>query len=190
MVSLECNVVRRKNPAAVRSALIQAATAAIAREGFARLTVDGVAKAAGVTKGGLFHHFPSKQALIEGVLSEMLATGGRRIEMAMATDPEPHGSFTRAYLTGVLSERDPVETEMSRGLCIAMLGDPTLQSSWSEWMAAEVVRHAETDDNPRCALARLAADGIWLATLSSPNHSPQICPHVRAALIALTYPET
>lgn len=161
----------------------------IAREGFARLTVDGVAKAAGVTKGGLFHHFPSKQALIEGVLSEMLAEAQREIDDAMAADPEPHGRFTRAYLAGVLDGRDPVDTEMSRGLCIAMLGDPTLQSSWRDWLAQEVSRNADTDDNPRCALARLAADGLWLATLSSPHHPPLICPDVRAALIELTYPE-
>lgn len=174
----------------MRVALIEAATAIIAGEGFARLTVDGVAKAAGVTKGGLFHHFASKQALIDGVLSEMLASAERDIAVAMASDPEPHGRFTRAYLGGVLGGRDPVDTEMSRGLCIAMLGDPTLQGSWRDWLASEVARHADTDDNPRCALARLAADGLWLATLSSPQCPPPICPDVRTALIGLTYPET
>lgn len=187
MTSTELDSFRRKNPVAVRAALLDAATASIARDGFAKLTIDGVAKAAGVTKGGLFHHFPSKKALIEGVLSEMLAAGGREIDAAMAADPEPRGRFTRAYLAGVLGERDPIETEASRGLCLAMLGDPTLQSGWRDWVASEVQRHAETDDNPSCALARLAADGIWLATLSSPACSPAICPDVRAALIDLTY---
>lgn len=161
----------------------------IARDGFARLTIESVAKAAGVTKGGLFHHFPSKQALVDGVLSEMLAEAQRKIDAAIAADPEPYGRFTRAYLGGVLGTRDPVDTEMSRGLCIAMLGDPTLQGSWRDWLSKEVDRHAETNDNPRCSLARLAADGIWLATLSKPQCPPFICPDVRAALIGLTYPQ-
>lgn len=189
MASSKLQSTRRKDPIAVRSALIEAATATIARDGFARLTVDGVAKAAGVTKGGLFHHFPSKQDLVDGVLSEMLTRAQRAIDAAMAVDPEPHGRFTRAYLAGVLGARDPADTERSRGLCIAMLGDPTLQTKWRDWLASQVHRHVDTDDNPRCALARLGADGIWLATLSRPQCPPPICPDVRAGLIGLTYPE-
>ena len=179
---------RRKDPASVRAALLDAATAAIARDGFARLTVDAVARAAGVTKGGLFHHFASKQALVDGVLEAMLAAAGRVMDTAMAADPEPHGCFTRAYLAGVLGQHDPAEREQSRGLCMAMLGDPTLQDSWRDWVADRVRQHAATDDNPRCALARLAGDGIWLASLSHPERPPAICPDVRTALVALTYP--
>lgn len=161
----------------------------IAREGFARLTVDGVAKLAGVTKGGLFHHFPSKQALVDGVFSEMLSEVQGKIDAAMLTDPEPHGSFTREYLTLFLDPRDSVDLEMSCGLCIAMLGDPALQSGWRDWLAREIIRHADTDDNPRCEIARLAADGIWLATLSCPLSPPPISTDVRTVLIGLTYPE-
>ncbi|WP_244538733.1 TetR/AcrR family transcriptional regulator [Methylobacterium sp. ap11] len=32
------------------------------------MTVQGGCKAAGVTKGALFHHFASKQVLVEGVV--------------------------------------------------------------------------------------------------------------------------
>lgn len=78
MSFLDTSTSRRKDPVAVRSALIEAAAGVIAREGFARLTVDGVAKLAGVTKGGLFHHFPSKQALVDGVFSEMLSDAKAR----------------------------------------------------------------------------------------------------------------
>lgn len=45
--------------------------------------------ASGVTKGGLFHHFTSKQALVDGVLSEMLANAEREIAVAMAANADP-----------------------------------------------------------------------------------------------------
>ena len=33
-------------------------------------------------------------------------------------------------------------------------------------------RNAATDDNPRCAMVRLAADGIWLGALGNPDQPP------------------
>ncbi len=37
-----------------------------------RFTLDAVAKNAGVSKGGLLYHFPSKQALVESMLEQLL----------------------------------------------------------------------------------------------------------------------
>ena len=180
--------IRRKDPIRNRAALIEAATAVIVEQGLAKLTVDAVAKAAGVTKGGLFHHFASKDDLIQGVLSEMLESGERQIEAAMAADPEPHGRFTRAYLNGVCGEREMAENATSRALCVAMLGDPTLSDSWCNGVAEKVKLHADTDDNTRCAVVRLAADGIWLNSLARPNDPVPVCDDVKSSLMALTYP--
>lgn len=171
-----------------RAALIEAATAVIVEQGLARLTVDAVAKAAGVTKGGLFHHFASKDELIQGVLSEMLGTAEQQIQAAMSEDPEPHGRFTRAYLNGVCGQREIADNATSRALCVAMLGDPTLSESWRGWVERKVRDHAGTDDNPRCAMVRLAADGIWLHSLTQADGPPLVCDDVKASLIALTYP--
>jgi TetR/AcrR family transcriptional repressor of nem operon len=43
--------------------LLDGAVALIRRQGFAATTVDQVCTTAGVTKGGFFHHFASKEAL-------------------------------------------------------------------------------------------------------------------------------
>lgn len=179
---------RVKNPAKVRADLIAAAARVICDLGLARLTVDAVARAAGVTKGGLFHHFPTKQDLIAGVLGEMLDIAGRTIGAQMATDPVSHGRFTRAYLHGVFTEHKMPGIVSSRTLCLAMLADPALQSSWSDWVEQQVRLHAATDDNMNCALVRLAADGTWLASLRNPEAPPPVSVAVREALVALTLP--
>lgn len=179
---------KRKDPVRNRAALIDAATAVIVEHGLARLTVDAVAKAAGVTKGGLFHHFASKGDLIRGVLNNMMERAESQLEDVMAADPEPHGRFTRAYLEGVCGKQGP-EAAASRALCVAMLGDPTLSDYWTGWVEDKVTANAATDDNTRCAMVRLAADGIWLSSLNSSENAPSICAEVRAGLLALTYPQ-
>ena len=56
---------RKKQPEVVRRNLLDCAAKLAAEQGVAALSVQAVADAAGVTKGGLFHHFPSKQVLLE-----------------------------------------------------------------------------------------------------------------------------
>lgn len=50
-------------PAGTRERLISAAHSVVRRQGYAATSVDDLCKAAGVTKGAFFHHFPSKEAL-------------------------------------------------------------------------------------------------------------------------------
>lgn len=47
----------------VRDRLLDAAVTLIRRNGFAATSVDQLCAAAGVTKGGFFHHFASKEAM-------------------------------------------------------------------------------------------------------------------------------
>lgn len=185
MISM-CGYERRKEPAKVRAALIHAAAEIICDKGLARLTIDAVAKAAGVTKGGLFHHFASKDDLVQGVLDAMMTSASARIDEIIAADPEAHGRFSRAYLNGVFENHQLEGKVSTRMLCLAMLADPDIQGRWSDWVASQVAHHAETDDNPNCALVRLAADGAWLNSLKHPGIPPPLPVELYRTLIELT----
>jgi len=52
------------------SALLDAAAGLFGRHGFDRTSVQAVADAAGYSKAGLLHHFPTKLALYQAVLQE------------------------------------------------------------------------------------------------------------------------
>jgi TetR/AcrR family transcriptional repressor of nem operon len=52
-----------KNRPSVKSKLLDAAVEVIRARGYSAATVDDVCGLAGVTKGGFFHHFESKEAL-------------------------------------------------------------------------------------------------------------------------------
>lgn len=48
-----------------RSSILLAASIVVKNNGVEKLTLEAVAKEAGVSKGGLLHHFPNKEALIK-----------------------------------------------------------------------------------------------------------------------------
>ncbi len=57
MISAPANIV------SARTRLLEAARDMIRARGFSATSVDEICRAAGVTKGAFFHHFPSKEAL-------------------------------------------------------------------------------------------------------------------------------
>lgn len=72
-----------------RTRLVDAAMATIHAQGLVGLTLDGVAKAAGVSKGGLLHHFPSKDALVEAILRRLFADFDAWVRHYLEREPVP-----------------------------------------------------------------------------------------------------
>lgn len=175
---------RSKQPQRVRRALLDHAARIAVGEGLAAVTVQAVSDAAGVTKGGFMHHFPSKQNLLETLFREMLAALSRELDERIAADPEPRGAFTRAYLLSVL-DSDPAEQDGSWiALCAAMLAEPSLRALWRDWFGQQVGPRRETDGDARLETVRLAADGIWLADLAGVPVADRA--GLRAHLLAMT----
>lgn len=156
---------RKKDPEAVRQQLLEVAADLCVEKGAAGLTLDAVASAAGVSKGGLLHHFPSKADLMVGLMDDLLARLEAAIREAMQVDPEPHGRFTRAYVAVTLSPAGVAEEARWKAMTIPLLAEPALRARWSQWIARQAELHVGTDSSLDCELVRFALDGVWLASV-------------------------
>src|SRR5215207_10741354 len=75
-----------------RAGILDAALDLFARQGFAGTSVREIARAAGLSDGGLYRHFPSKQAVFDALTTEwgpsaVLTTLGA-IDPELAARPE------------------------------------------------------------------------------------------------------
>lgn len=163
---------RKKQPDLVRRTLLESAEKLALEHGMSGVTVQAVAKAAGVTKGGLFHHFATKQALINGIFAHMIEQLDAEIDAAMARDPEPHGRFTRAYLETTFGDPRIGTGGPWTSICLAMIAEPSFRRNYTEWYMRRLEQHRETDDTPALTIVRLAADGAWMAHLMSDDGFP------------------
>jgi AcrR family transcriptional regulator len=175
---------RKKQPDVVRRDLLQSAITLAARQGLHALSLQQVAEAAGVTKGGLLHHFPSKQALVDAVFEMLLALFGEALNDAMLPDPEPYGRFTRAYLD--LSLEDINELEEWSTLWRSVVTDPHLCARWGAWLTEQLAQFGSNESGPALEAVRFAADGIWMGLLAS--IAPADHDALHAYLRGLTYP--
>ena len=152
---------RKKQPEFVRKTILEQAARIASSGGLSQHTIAGVAKASGVTKGGLFYHFPNKSLLIESMLDYLLAELDNQIDAYMADDPMPYGRFTRAYVKTVFDDTKKTD-DPCNSLFISMLSDSSIQKKWLIWMEIRLARHRDTDGSADLEIVRLAADGLWL----------------------------
>jgi len=173
---------KKKQPEKVRRDLLDSAAKICAEHGVGALTLQAVADAAGVTKGGLLHHFESRQELLEALFADLLDALDADIDARMARDPVAHGSFTRAYVDATL---DPGPYADSCGpVSVSLFNTPDVHARWNRWLDERLARHADTDTGVGLQMARRAADGVWLADLvetTTPNRA-----ELHALLLDLT----
>ncbi|HET7035622.1 MAG TPA: helix-turn-helix domain-containing protein, partial [Thermomicrobiaceae bacterium] len=69
--------------------IIEAALDVFTRRGYRDAAMDEIAAEADTSKGGLYFHFPNKQALFLALLDRMAALLVGRVEEALAAEPDP-----------------------------------------------------------------------------------------------------
>jgi TetR/AcrR family transcriptional repressor of nem operon len=104
-------MVRTHNPTATRSKLLDAARDVIRTKGYAATTVGDICAEAGVTKGGFFHHFASKEQLAKSAMEQFGAMASELFNTApYASLPDPRDrilgyvDFRAALLSGEIHQ--------------------------------------------------------------------------------------
>ena len=145
---------RKKDPVRLYQLLLESAAMIAGRDGIAALSLNAVAREAGVSKGGLIHHFPNKQALIYALFTRLLAIMEEAIVALMQQDGVSYGRFTRAYLNYLADLTDTHESRQLMVLSLAMPDEPVLRKCWRDWMLDHLARGDALDNSPTGTLVR------------------------------------
>lgn len=138
------------------------ATVEIARlQGISGVTLDAVAKQAGMSKGGLLHHFPSKNALVEALVRHMMTQFFERVNAIYEREPEGRGRWLRAYVRASF-EPEPILQDVRTVLAMFIenpIAMQIAQEDADQWM----VRFTGDGISPaRLKIIQRAADAQWV----------------------------
>ncbi|MTI79710.1 MAG: TetR/AcrR family transcriptional regulator [Firmicutes bacterium] len=148
-----------------RETILKAASHIVQSDGILELTLEATAKLAGISKGGLLYHFPSKEDLIKGMVSHLIQSYIDNIKKGAEQDTLDKGKWTRSFIKETFNQGSSNQ-EMNAGLLAAVAYNPELlkpiQEAYSEW---EMKIEDDGLDKTNATILRLAVDGLWFSEL-------------------------
>lgn len=168
-----------KQQAAVqtRAHLVESALNMIREQGASNLTMDAVAKASTVSKGGLLHHFPTKEALIEALLHRLFMDYEQQVQEMYEREAEGAGRWLRAYIRTTFMTEESLPMELLGMLLSAIIEYPNLlrlvqidHQQWEERLTSDGLPLT------RVRAIRMAVDAYWQERLIGIGaRSPEEC---------------
>ena len=141
-----------------RERILDSFETALIRDGERAATMDAVAAAADVSKGGLLYHFPSKEALVDG-LAERLRVLAEKDRVGMTASPD---GAARYYVRTSVFEGSALDRALVSMARLAQQGHPTAKASLAEiqdrWLDA--LEH-QLGDRTAARAVKLLGDGLY-----------------------------
>ncbi len=152
-----------------REKILHGAEEVVLRDGVAHLTLEAAASEAGISKGGILYHFPTRAALVAAMVQRLSSSFDADLEREGGSSGRP-GAFTRAYVEATFGPPADAAASRERRLGAAVIAGVAadtellepLRERFAAWQHALV-----TDGLPpaSASLVRLAADGLWFTEL-------------------------
>ena len=149
-----------------KEAIIDAAEAVVLEAGAAHMSLDEVAKKAGVSKGGLLYHFPSKETLLMSMLERLITQFYADREKALLNVPQGPGRLLKAGILAALTSRPEKIDRMGLAILAAAAYDPNLLAPLQKTYKNHLKELADSGLKfERAAIFSLASDGLMLLEL-------------------------
>ena len=128
------------------------------------MTLEAVAARAKVSKGGLLYHFPSKEAVVLGMVSRIASIVQERFATGLASEPPGRGRHARTMLGLMMDTEGSLFPRLQRvagPLLGALSSNPRMLEPMQRFFKA--VRQGMLEDglpSDRCWLILAALDGL------------------------------
>ena len=150
---------REKNPEGVRKAILDNAALLAIEHGVQAVTIQAVADAVSVTKGGVVHHFPTKKALLDALFADLADHWEAELNRHISNHAGEVGALTRAYVEVSIPDPTDVPARAYSYLALAAIGSDETRYYLSE----RIHKLLEIE----LATIRFAAEGFWISQLTN-----------------------
>lgn len=144
-----------------REHVLDIAEQIVTAHGAPALTIGAVAKAAGITKGGVQSCFGTKEALIAAMLERWMEDYDRRSSLFSGDDKKPLARLS-AHIAATRTDKSEAQARAA-GLLAVLLQQPQHLAGVQNWYRKQMLGLQEGDDTTRRAkIAFFATEGIFL----------------------------
>lgn len=146
-----------RKPRISRETLLDLAEEIVRQNGSGGLTIEALAQAAGVSKGGIQYSFASKELIIKALIERWIATFDPMDPDCTALDA---ADLVRRYIATIRAS-EAGSNAKTAALMLSYMGDPRNQTETTAWYQT-MIRRTAGPENTKARLAFLALEGLSL----------------------------
>jgi AcrR family transcriptional regulator len=163
-----------REPGDRRERILASAAALFARKGISATTVREIADEVGMLSGSLYHHFDSKEAMVDEIVASYLEDLRVRYKAVLARETDPRARLHDLVVASLeVVEAHPHATEIYQNevnylaqierFAYLKNAGKEVQSTWLEVINGGVREGVFRSDLDAKVLYRLMRDSVWLS---------------------------
>jgi len=152
-----------RKPIITRDGLLDAAEQLVREQGGSALTIGALAKAAGISKGGVQYSFASRDDLVRSLIDRWTNQFDAMLGDSATLSPV---DFIRSYIAATRSSQQAMDTKIA-GLMVSYLENPEHLRETRDWYRGVFERlKGASPDAQAARVAFLAVEGLFLLRLN------------------------
>ncbi|MEJ2629629.1 MAG: TetR/AcrR family transcriptional regulator [Acidihalobacter sp.] len=152
-----------RKPTISRDGLLDVAEELVREQGGSALTIGALAKAAGISKGGVQYSFASRDDLVRSLIDRWTSRFDAMLDDAATDGPV---DFIRSYIAATRTSQQAMDAKIA-GLMVSYLENPEHLKETRDWYRGIFDRLAGASSNAQAArVAFLAVEGLFLLRIN------------------------
>lgn len=152
-----------RKPTITRDGLLDVAEELVREQGGSALTIGALAKAAGISKGGVQYSFASRDDLVRSLIERWTSRFDAMLDDAATDDPL---DFIRSYIAATRTSQQAMDAKTA-GLMVSYLENPEHLRETRDWYRGIFDRLAGASPDAQAArVAFLAIEGLFLLRIN------------------------
>lgn len=156
-----------------RDVILERAADLFAKQGVAATTVREIAEAVGILSGSLYHHFSSKDAIVDAIVASFMDDLVARYDAVLAADTDPatrlRGLVKASIATSAehphateIYQNDARYLQAADGQTVVRTNARSVRTAWIKVLEEGAAAGVFRGDVPIKVIYPLLRDGLWL----------------------------
>ena len=154
------NYKKKKEPIENRKLILETAVELANTQELSQISFDALSKKCGLSKGGIIHHFPTKESIFDTLFKENFEEYKNWVQEEIKSQDLPNPAM--ALLTITLRKcNDESYRKLMKVIYKCLVNNEQYCQLWNEWFSEYIIKDLDKDSEIKTLLGFLVTIGIW-----------------------------
>ncbi|REG99498.1 TetR/AcrR family transcriptional regulator [Flavobacterium aquicola] len=154
------NYKKKKDPIESRKLILETAIELANTYELSQISFDALAKKCGLSKGGIIHHFPTKEAIFDTLFKENFEEYKIWVQEELNSEDLPNPAIALLRIT-LKKCNDESYRRLMKVIYKCLVNNEQYCQLWNEWFSEHIIKNLDEDSEIKTLLGSLVAIGIW-----------------------------